>query len=290
MPELLPPQLVVNCRMMFLSYLPGRAHGHRRRAACRSRASRPWRAAPPSLVHYVVDRDEQTSGFGAYSLSYICFDVVGHDADAETPGALGSATTSSPRPACATTPSSAASRRATGVTTLAFEGRHPGCDGHRRRAAVDPLPRADDRRGRRDHRRSTDGAIGARRRVMRNRHAVIMERAKEFEMQSISFLDSDHPIHPFRPREPLELVFGFPRAARVVLLPRRYRGPASRIGVALKRRPAPAPRARSLIRGGRSEDHEDRRSSGRRSGCPSARRSSCSNRSARSRPDTRPPN
>ena len=56
-------------------------------------------------------------------------------------------------------------------------------------------------------------ALGGR--VMRNRHAVIMERAKAFEMQSISFLEPDHPIHSFRPKEPLEMVFGFhaPRAS-----------------------------------------------------------------------------
>ena len=65
------------------------------------------------LVHYVVDRDEQTSGFGAYSLSYICFDVVGHDADAETPGRWFSHYFISSAGGCATTPSSAASRRPT---------------------------------------------------------------------------------------------------------------------------------------------------------------------------------
>ena len=132
MPELLPPQLVVNCRMMFLSYLPAEP------AAIDGALTAGLGLAPVEsravvLVHYVVDRDEQTSGFGAYSLSYICFDVVGHDADAETPGRWFShyfissprvrdyaiergipATTSSRRPGCATTPSSAASRRRTG--------------------------------------------------------------------------------------------------------------------------------------------------------------------------------
>ena len=102
-----------------------------------------------------------------------------------------------------------------GVTTLEFEG-----DTLVATATVDgrPLIRS---------RARTSGEIGEITggqlmvlsaldgRVMRNRHAVIMERAKAFEMRSISFLDPGHPIHPFRPKEPLDLVFGFhaPRAS-----------------------------------------------------------------------------
>ena len=40
------------------------------------------------MNQYVVDRPEQASGFGAYSLTYIGSDLVGQDADENTPGPL----------------------------------------------------------------------------------------------------------------------------------------------------------------------------------------------------------
>ena len=213
MPELLPPQLVVNCRMMFLSYVPA-GPGAIDEALPAGLGLTPVESRAVVLVHYVVDRDEQTSGFGAYSLSYICFDVVGHDADADTPGRWFSHYfISSPRVRDYAIESGIPATD--GVTTLEFEG-----DTLVATATVDgrPLIRS---------RARTTGEIGEITggqlmvlsaldgRVMRNRHAVIMERAKAFEMRSISFLDPGHPIHPFRPREPLELVFGFhaPRAS-----------------------------------------------------------------------------
>ena len=213
MPELLPPQLVVNSRMMFLSYLPAEPAAIAE-ALPAGLGLTPVKSRAVVLVHYVVDRDEQTSGFGAYSLSYICFDVVDHDADPETPGRWFSHYfISSPR---VRDYAIARGIPATdGETTLEFEG-----DTLVATAVVDgrPLIRS---------RARTSGEVGETTggqlmvlsaldgRVMRNRHAVIMERARDFEMRSISFLDPTHSVHPFRPKEPLELVFGFhaPRAS-----------------------------------------------------------------------------
>ena len=63
MPELLPPQLVVNCRMMFLSYVPA-GPGAIDEALPAGLGLTPVESRAVVLVHYVVDQDEQTSGFG----------------------------------------------------------------------------------------------------------------------------------------------------------------------------------------------------------------------------------
>ena len=110
MPELLPPQLVVNCRMMFLSYVPA-GPGAIDEALPAGLGLTPVESRAVVLVHYVVDRDEQTSGFGAYSLSYICHSTSSAMTRTPIRRGAGSATTSSRRPGYATTPSSAASRR-----------------------------------------------------------------------------------------------------------------------------------------------------------------------------------
>ena len=149
--------------MMFLSYVPAEA-GAIDEALPADLGLTPVESRAVVLVHYVVDRDEQTSGFGAYSLSYICFDVVGHDADAETPGRWFSHYfISSPRVRDYAIERGIPATDGVEGDDAGVRGRHPGCDRHGRRPTVDPLPRTHDRRNRRDDRRSTDGSVGPRR-------------------------------------------------------------------------------------------------------------------------------
>lgn len=78
------PQLVVNSRMIYTSWIPADPD------ACA-------RLLPPALLpaanraiymnQYVVDAPEQTTGFGAYSLTYLGLDVADNAApDGVTPG------------------------------------------------------------------------------------------------------------------------------------------------------------------------------------------------------------
>jgi hypothetical protein len=73
MVELAAPQMVVNSRMLYTSWMPADPEA----AAALLPAGGPTAAGPVYMNQYVVDRDEQTSGFGAYSLTYLGLDIAG---------------------------------------------------------------------------------------------------------------------------------------------------------------------------------------------------------------------
>jgi hypothetical protein len=70
---LAPPQMVVNSRMLYTSWMPADPEA----AAALLPEGGPTPAGPVYMNQYVVDRDEQTSGFGAYSLTYLGLDIAG---------------------------------------------------------------------------------------------------------------------------------------------------------------------------------------------------------------------
>lgn len=73
MAPLAAPQMVVNSRMLYTSWMPADPEA----AAALIPAGGPRPAGPVYMNQYVVDRDEQTSGFGAYSLTYLGLDIEG---------------------------------------------------------------------------------------------------------------------------------------------------------------------------------------------------------------------
>jgi hypothetical protein len=73
MAELAAPQMVVNSRMLYTSWMPADPEA----AAALLPAGGPTPAGPVYMNQYVVDREEQTSGFGAYSLTYLGLDIAG---------------------------------------------------------------------------------------------------------------------------------------------------------------------------------------------------------------------
>ena len=73
MVELAAPQMVVNSRMLYTSWMPADPEA----AAALLPSGGPTPAGPVYMNQYVVDRDEQTSGFGAYSLTYLGLDIAG---------------------------------------------------------------------------------------------------------------------------------------------------------------------------------------------------------------------
>jgi hypothetical protein len=76
-----PPQLVTNSRMLYFGWVPADPDAV-------ARLVHPGLEPNGNVFmnQYVVDRPEQASGFGAYSLTYIGSDLVGQDADENTPG------------------------------------------------------------------------------------------------------------------------------------------------------------------------------------------------------------
>ncbi|GAB3958087.1 hypothetical protein GCM10027614_74880 [Micromonospora vulcania] len=75
------PQLVVNSRTLYFSWLPADPDAV---AALIPAGLRPRPDRQVFLNQYVVDDETQTSGFGAYSLTYLGVSLVGEDA----PGGL----------------------------------------------------------------------------------------------------------------------------------------------------------------------------------------------------------
>ena len=67
------PQMVVNSRMLYTSWLPADPEA----AAALLPPGGPTPAGPVYMNQYVVDTDDQTSGFGAYSLTYLGLDIAG---------------------------------------------------------------------------------------------------------------------------------------------------------------------------------------------------------------------
>lgn len=68
MPELVAPQLVVNSRMIYFGWVPADPGAV---AALVPGGLKPMPNRQVFMNQYVVDQPEQTSGFGAYSLTYI---------------------------------------------------------------------------------------------------------------------------------------------------------------------------------------------------------------------------
>jgi hypothetical protein len=67
------PQMVVNSRMLYTSWMPEDPDA----AAALLPEGGPDAAGPVYMNQYVVDSDDQTSGFGAYSLTYLGLDIAG---------------------------------------------------------------------------------------------------------------------------------------------------------------------------------------------------------------------
>jgi hypothetical protein len=76
--KLLAPQLIMNARMLILCYVPADS---RAAAALLPEPLKPAKNKAIFLNQYVVDKSEQTSGFGAYSLTYAGLELAGYNAD-----------------------------------------------------------------------------------------------------------------------------------------------------------------------------------------------------------------
>ncbi|MEU5962201.1 hypothetical protein ABZ777_13435 [Micromonospora parva] len=212
MTELVAPQLVVNSRMIYFGWLP---------ADPDAVAALVPDGLTPALNHqvfmnqYVVDEAGQTSGFGAYSLTYIGPDLAGVDApDGVTPGRWWTHYVNS-------SPDVRAYAAARGVpaspgrTTIEVRG-------HRLVATTEadgvPVIRTTARVGRtgdavnRGQLRYLTRLDG---RLQSGNYPFVAEPVDPFAVESLEFLEPDHPVYALRPADPLEIVWGFysPRAS-----------------------------------------------------------------------------
>lgn len=198
------PQLVLDSRMIYTSWIP-----EDREAAAKllPPALRPAESGAVYMNQYVVDRAEQTTGFGAYSLTYLGLDLGGLSApDGVTPARFFTHYFNSSKVM-------RAYARERGVpavpgrTTLELDGGELVATTFVDR---EPIIRT---RARVGGAVTTVGGhlryltqVGDR--LIAGDYAYIGDLVGELEVTSIEFLDRSHPVWALRPAQPLEIVTG----------------------------------------------------------------------------------
>jgi len=204
--ELLPPQLVTKARMLYFCWVPADP------AACAALLPAGLTPAENKAIYinqYVVDADEQTSHFGAYSLTYMGLDLDGFNVDGDTPGRywthyynsnLGMRAYAAERGIPAETGKTELSieNNILMATTEAGDGTHL----FKTRAQVSDQI-AETVRG--HLRYITKGKNG----LKSGRYAYVGDVVADFEILSFEFLAPDHPSYALRPADPLQITFGF---------------------------------------------------------------------------------
>jgi hypothetical protein len=204
MSTLAAPQLVINSRMIYSSWIPADPA-----AAAALLPSRLHPAANRAIYmnQYVVDSEEQTSGFGAYSLTYLGLDLADLTApDGVTPGRFFTNYFNS----SAVMREYAAERgvpASPGRTTVEVHGTHLEATTY-----VDEVPVIRTRarvgqqigvvaRGHLTYVTQLDGKLLA------GNYAYIGELVDPFELLSVEFLVQEgHPLWAIRPAQPFQPV------------------------------------------------------------------------------------
>lgn len=203
--KLASPQMVMNSRMIYTSWIPADPQ-----AAARllPPALKPAANGAIYMNQYVVDSAEQTTGFGAYSLTYLGLDVADQPApDGVTPGRFFTHYFNSSE----VVREYAAERgvpASPGQTTLEQAGNVLTATTF---VNGQPLIR-------------TTAVVGdvaditlaghlryitqVKDRLVSGNYPYIGELVSQFTVQSIEFLDPSHPVYALRPAAPLQIVAG----------------------------------------------------------------------------------
>ena len=203
---LLAPQLIKDSRMLYFGWVPADP------AAARALVPEGLTPVANTAIYinqYVVDRPEQTSGFGAYSLTYLGVDLAGLDLADGTPGRWWTHYFNS----------SAGMREYAAERGLPAE---PGetvleLDGDVLTATTSvggaPLIRTRARVG------STSPDLVARGQLLyitkvngvltRGQYPYVLDPVDPFEILSLEFLQPGHPVNALAPASPLEITQGF---------------------------------------------------------------------------------
>jgi hypothetical protein len=197
------PQMVIHSRMLYTSWMPADPEA----AAALLPEGGPTPAGPVYMNQYVVDSDEQTSGFGAYSLTYLGLDIAGMmDPEGVIPARYMLFYFNSSERMREYTKREYDLPAVPGSTTVEKSG-----DRVVATASLDgrPVIRTEARigsgiamvaRGMLTYVRQMEG------RFMAGNFPYIADIAEGFEVQSIEFLDPSHPLSALRPADPLEVV------------------------------------------------------------------------------------
>jgi hypothetical protein len=231
------PQIVVNCRTLYFSWLPADpdAVASMVPAGLRPRADR-----QVFMNQYVVDDAAQTSGLGAYSVTYLGISLTGADApDSTTSGGWWTHyLTSSPL-----VRAYAAARglpAALGHTRMDIRGEYLTAETE---TDGSPLIRARVRVGetghaiRSGHLRYVTARDGE---LMSNVYPYVAEPVTPFEIESVEFLEPSHPAYALRPANPLTIAWGLYSPRFSFACPGgQSRWPAAQSGAAERPQPSP---------------------------------------------------
>lgn len=200
------PQLVINSRMLYSSWIPA---DPKAAAALLPKGLSPAANHALYMNQYVVDSADQTSGFGAYSLTYMGLDLADHFApDGVTPGRFFTHYFNSSETVRAYVRERGVPA-SPGTTTLELEdGRLVAT------TRVDGIPIirtvakvgsqiASVARGQLMYVTQVKGKLVA------GNYPYVGEIAANFELQSLEFLAKDHPTWALRPASPMQAVTGW---------------------------------------------------------------------------------
>jgi hypothetical protein len=206
------PQMVASSRMLYFTWVPADPGAV---AALLPDALTPVENRQVFMNQYVVDSEQQTSGFPQYSLTYLGIDVAGHD----TPdGAISGRWwthyfNSSPEIREYATVRGVPATP--GETTLELDGDRlvattlvDGVEIIRSTARVGKAEGAIGR-GQLRYITDVDGTL------MTGLYPFVAELVDPFEIVTLEFLEPEHPVYALRPTEPLQVTWGFhsPRSA-----------------------------------------------------------------------------
>lgn len=203
--KLAAPQMVSNSRMIYTSWIPADPQAA---AKLLPPALKPAANGAIYMNQYVVDSAEQTTGFGAYSLTYLGLDVDGHPApDGVTPGRFFTHYFNSSEI----------------VREYAAERGVPASPGRTTLEVQDGVVTATTYVNERPVIRTT-AEVGdqadivlaghlryitkVRDRLVSGNYPYIGELVSQFTVRSIEFLDPLHPVYALRPASPLQIVAG----------------------------------------------------------------------------------
>jgi hypothetical protein len=198
-----PPQLVTNSRMLYFGWVPADPDAVARLVHPRLEPN-----GNVFMNQYVVDRPEQASGFGAYSLTYIGSDLVGQDADENTPGRWWTHYFNS-SPVVRAYASERGVPATPGETTIEI------ADGELTATTIvdgAPIIRSRARVGGPGEVTATGQLvyvteIGGE--LVSGRYPYVAGLVDPWEVYSLEFLEPEHPVYALRPADPLQILWGF---------------------------------------------------------------------------------
>lgn len=201
------PQMVIRSRMLYFTWVPEDKAAVRELVPAELELSD---NAQCYINQYAVDSADDTSGFEPYSLTYAGLDVKGHDSPQGIPGRWWTHYINSNEDMTAYAAARGVPAQSGGETVLEINGGTLTATTHQNGTALirTTATVSDDvamiGRGQLSYLTKVDSGE-----LINGRYPFVASMADGWEVTSMEFLDSSHPIYALRPADPLEVTWGF---------------------------------------------------------------------------------